>query len=118
MVMKKIWLGIKSWFARLFREESEDNPVLFVDANSYNCYKGEKIYYVVLSTGGSYTVDWQFAEDIYKDMSTWHLLISISLVKGLYKNRDKAYEYCFDAKQGSQKEIEKVFFSGLDINKK
>ena len=46
---------------------------------------------------------WEFAEDIHKNMNVWHTLISLSLVK-LYKNKDKAEEYCFDAKAGAAKE--------------
>ena len=48
-------------------------------------------------------------------MNVWHTLISLGLVKGLYKNSDKANEYCYDAKAGAQKETEKAFLKGLGV---
>lgn len=84
---------------------------MFVDGNGYNCYKGELIYYVVLTEGGMYKVGWDFAEVISKNMAIWNTLIGLSLVQGLYKNKDKAVEYCDDANCGSAKAINKSFFA-------
>lgn len=107
---------IKQWILSfVVRSSSSEKPVLFVDGNFYNCYEGEIIYYVVLTQGGTYKIGWGFAEDIHKNMDVWHTLISLSLVKGLYKNKDKAQEYCYDAKAGAVKETEKAFLKGLGV---
>ena len=91
---------LKTWFIRnVVGFFSNKKPVLFVDGNSYNCYEGEIIYYVVLTHGGTYKIGWDFAEVIHKNIDAWHTLISLSLVKGLYKNKDKAEEYCPDVKK-------------------
>ena len=106
----------KRWIlSNVVRSSSSEKPVLFVDGNCYNCYEGELIYYVVLTEGGTYKTGWDFAEEIHKNMDVWHTLISLSLVKGLYKNKDKAEEYCFDAKAGAVKETEKAFLKGLGV---
>jgi hypothetical protein len=44
-------------------------------------------------------------------MAIWQTLIGLSLVKGLYKNKDKAEEYCEDANCGSARAINKTFFT-------
>lgn len=107
---------LNAWFIRnIVRSSSSEKPVLFVDGNCYNCYEGELIYYVVLTQGGTYKTGWDFAEEIHKNMNVWHTLISLSLVKGLYKNKDKAEEYCYDAKAGAQRETEKAFLKRLGV---
>ncbi|MCH6574664.1 MAG: hypothetical protein IH795_05600 [Bacteroidetes bacterium] len=100
---------MKKLFRWIFPKKTD---VLFIDGNCYDCRNGEMIYYVVLSAGGKYKLGSDFAEEIHKNMDTWHLLISLSLVKGLYKNHDKAHEYCIDANAGSVKTIEKAIFTG------
>ena len=107
---------LKQWILSfVVRSSSGRKPVLFIDGNYYNCHEGETIYYVVLTRGGTYKTGWNFAEEIHKNMTVWHTLISLGLVKGLYKNKDKAEEYCFDAKAGAAKETEKAFLKGLGV---
>lgn len=114
-ISKKI-VQLKRWISSLgVRSSSNEKFVLFVDGNGYNCYKGEVVYYVVLTEGGTYKTGWSFAEKIYKNIAVWDTLISLSLVKGLYKNKDKAEEYCYHAKVGAAKEIEKSFLKGLGV---
>lgn len=106
----------KQWILSfVVRSSSSQKTVLFRDGNCYNCYEGELIYYVVLTEGGVYKTGWEFAEDIHKNMNVWHTLISLGLVKGLYKNKDKAEEYCFDANAGAAKETEKAFLKALGV---
>ena len=82
---------LKAWFiGNVVRSSSSEKPVLFIDGNCYNCYEGEIIYYVVLTQGGTYKTGWDFAEEIHKNINVWHTLISLSLVKGLYKSKNKA----------------------------
>ena len=109
----KKWLGNLPIFS--VRRSSSLNDVLFVDANTYDCRKGEIIYYVVLSAGGVYKTEWEFAEEIHKNMPIWETLITLSIVKGLYKHKDKAEESCLDAYAGGQKEIDKAFLKGLGV---
>jgi len=91
----------------------DNKKVLFTDGNGYNCYEGELIYYIVLTDGGGYRVGWEFADVISNNMAIWETLIGLSIVRGLYKNKDKADEYCQDANFGSEKAINKVFFRNL-----
>lgn len=91
----------------------EDKKFLFIDGNGYNCYEDELIYYVVLTDGGRYKVGCEFAEVISNNMAIWKTLIGLSLVRGIYKHKDKANEYCQDANFGSEKAINKVFFRNL-----
>jgi hypothetical protein len=107
---------LKAWFIRIVgRSSSSEKTVLFVDGNCRNCYEGELIYYIVLTAGGTYKTGWDFAEKINENMNIWDTLISLSLVKGLYKSKKKAEEYCYDANAGSQKETEKAFLKGLGV---
>ena len=106
----------KAWFIRIVERSSlSEKPVLFIDGNCRNCYEGELIYYIVLTAGGTYKTGWDFAEKIHENMNTWDTLISLSIVKGLYKSKEKAEEYCCDANAGSQKETEKAFLKGLGV---
>lgn len=90
-----------------------DKKELFIDGNGYSCYEGEMVYYVTLAEGGGYKTGWDFAEDIFKNMNVWHVLISLGIVKGLFKKAEKAREYCDDANCGSEQEINKIFFSNI-----
>lgn len=106
----------KQWILSfVVRSSSSEKPVLFVDGNCYNCYEGEQIYFVVLSSGGTYKTGWDWAEEIHKNKGVWDALISTGLVKGLYKHSDKAEEYCYDAKAGALKETERAFLKGLGV---
>lgn len=86
---------------------------LFMDANSSYCHEGDLVYYVVLSAAGRYKVGWQFAEVIKQNMAIWDTLISLSLVKGIYKNKDKAEETCEDENFGSDKKISNSVFGDI-----
>ena len=107
--MKKIIKKITDLFSR--NSSVKEKKVLFVDGNGYNCYDGELVYYIVLTEGGKYKVGWDFAEVISKNMIVWDTLIGLALVKGLYKNKHKAEEYCKDDNVGSSKAINKTFFA-------
>ena len=109
------WQKFSNVLLRIARRSSSSNDVLFVDANGYDCRKGDVIYYVALSAGGVFKTGWEFAETIHKTMDVWQTLITLSLVKGLYKNKNKAEESCFDAYAGGQKEIDKAFLKGLGV---
>ena len=102
---------LRQLFVRRSSSTKQEKKVLFTDGNRYNCYDGDLIYYIVLTEGGKYKVGWDFAEVIAKDMAIWQTLIGLSLVKGLYKNKEKAEEYCEDANYGSAKAINKTFFA-------
>ena len=106
--LKQAW---HKYHVRRSSSTKNEKKVLFIDGNGYNCYEGELIYYIVLTEGGKYKVGWDFAEVISKDMAIWQTLIGLSLVKGLYKNKDKAEEYCDDANCGSSRAINKTFFA-------
>jgi hypothetical protein len=107
-VLKQTWY---KYHVRRSPSTKTEKKVLFVDGNCYNCYEGGLIYYIVLTEGGKYKVGWDFAEVISKDMAIWQTLIGLSIVKGLYKNKDKAEEYCDDANCGSARTINKTFFA-------
>lgn len=113
-ILKSKLAQLKAWFIRNAVRSSE-KPVLFMDGNRLNCYEGELIYYIVLTAGGTYKISWDFAENIHENINIWDTLISLSIVKGLYKSKEKAEEYCLDANAGSQKETEKAFLKGLSV---
>lgn len=114
--LKTILGRIKAFFIHgVVRSSLSDKPVLFIDGNGHDCYKDDVIYYVALDGGGTYKTGWDFAEEISKSLVTWNILISIGLIKGLYKNKEKAEEYCFDAKAGAVKETGKAFLKNLGV---
>lgn len=109
------WQKLSNVLLRIVKRSSSSSDVFFVDANGYDCRKGDMIYYVALSAGGVFKTGWEFAEVIHENMGIWQTLISLSLVKGLYKNKCKAEESCFDAYAGGQKEIDKAFLKRLGV---
>lgn len=72
----------------------ESTTFLFRDRNGNDFYEGDKVYYAVLSEGGQYKVRSDKATTIYSELSTWNILIRISLVKGFFKNRIDAHNNC------------------------
>jgi len=90
-----------------------EQTFLFQDGHSNYVHKGDYVYYIVLSEGGKYKVGWQLADEVHAQMQVWSLLIGLSLVKGLYLEKDYAEELCEDYNIGASRTIDKSVFGNL-----
>ena len=83
------------WFKNILKQKDK-KEVLFYDSNLMKCYEGETIHYIKSDLKGKYELDFDFAEDINMNKNVWKVLVSIGVIKGFYKDIEKAKEHLRD----------------------
>ena len=84
------------------------NKPIILDTEGNNCYKGDLIYYVILTKAGFYTVKYTYAENIKKNKDVWDTLLETDLVKSIFLHEEHANAICDDLNRDIRHDIKNL----------